>query len=363
MLRSSVILCPGQGAQAVGMGKAWFEASPAARAVFAEADAVIGTRLGPKLSEVCWNGPPDALNRTDVSQPAIFTASVACFRALLERWNVVTIEDANVMCISGLSLGEYTALHLAGAFSFRDGLELVTLRGRAMQDAADAVKNPDGTPGSGMVAIIGGDDAQAEQVCQAAKDGPSGPEVLVCANFNAPGQVVLSGHKAACERAVKAAEALGLRATLLQVAGAFHSPIMAPAADKLAAALAKVAIAEPRATVVSNVTARPHGVGNTGLPLSPSGNGGGAASGGAGGGNTIADSIRRRLVEQLTSPVRWAESCRWIASGLWGSGTAIAGQAGGGADFHELAPGTTLKGLMRRIDKSVKVSAHDLPTD
>src|SRR5262245_26369221 len=132
-----IVLCPGQGAQAVGMGKAWYEASAEARKVFDEADAALGTRLGGKLTDLCFNGPAEKLNRTDISQPAIYTASVASWRGLLAKWGFGNGESG-IKAVAGLSLGEYTALHIAGAFSFAAGLELVTLRGRAMQDAAEA---------------------------------------------------------------------------------------------------------------------------------------------------------------------------------------------------------------------------------
>lgn len=312
-----IVLCPGQGAQAVGMGKAWYDASPEARKVFDEADAALGNRLGVRLTEVCFGGPADVLNRTDVSQPAIYTASVASWRGLLAKWSHGNGE-APLAAVAGLSLGEYTALHIAGAFSFLDGLELVTLRGRAMQDAAEA------SP-SGMLALIGADEAQAQAVCDAARGG----EVLVCANFNAPGQVVLSGSKGAIERAAAEAAAKGLRAAPLAVAGAFHSPLMAPAADRLAQALARTAIRDPRCPVVSNVTAKAH-------EAAP--------------GRTMADTIRQRLVDQLTNPVRWEQGCRYLLS-----------TAGAGAQVHELAPGVTLAGLMRRIDKPTKVTTHDQP--
>ncbi len=334
-----IILCPGQGAQAVGMGRAWCDAGPEAKATFDEADRALAGRLpgGAKLSEICFAGPVETLNRTDVSQPAIYTCSVACWRALLARWGAKGVDDAGLMATAGLSLGEYTALHIAGAFSFKDGLELVALRGRAMQEAAQAVP-------SGMVALIGATEEQAEQVCQQALAGHPG-ECLVVANLNAPGQVVISGHKAACDRAAALGgpiEKAGLRASVLAVAGAFHSPLMKPAATQLAAALAKAQITTPLATVVSNVTARPHqSMEKTSVP----------------------DQIRQRLVEQLTAPVRWSESCQWIANGVWGSGTFVAGQVGGGAEYHELAPGKTLAGLMRRIEKTLKVHTHDSPTD
>src|SRR4051812_43982197 len=131
-----IVLCPGQGAQSVGMGKAWYESSPEARAVFDGADRLLGNRLGAKLSGLCFAGPAERLNRTDVSQPAIYTASVACWRALLAKWSYGNGES-KLGAVAGLSLGEYTALTLANAISFEDGLELVTLRGRAMQDAAE----------------------------------------------------------------------------------------------------------------------------------------------------------------------------------------------------------------------------------
>jgi [acyl-carrier-protein] S-malonyltransferase len=311
------ILCPGQGAQAVGMGKAWFDASPEAKAVFEKSDRQLGTRLGSPLSELCFAGPAERLNQTDVSQPALYVAGVASWRAIIAGLNMGNGEQP-IAATAGLSLGEYTALHVAGAISFEDGLELVTLRGRAMQDAAVASEG-------GMIALIGATDQQAEEVAAGAR----GAEVLVCANFNAPGQVVLSGHKSACERAAKVAEGMGLRGTLLQVAGAFHSPLMAPAADRLLAALNATAIKEPKCAVVSNVTGTAHA---------------------AFGGMDYAGSVRRRLFEQLTAPVRWAQGCGWLASRGAESG-----------EYHELAPGKTLMGLMRRIDKNIKVTTHDTP--
>ncbi len=313
-----VILCPGQGAQTVGMGKAWFDASAEARAVFEAADKQLGNRLGAPLTTLCFEGPADRLNQTDVSQPAIFVTSIACWKGLLATWGMGNGE-ASLAATAGLSLGEYTALTVAGAMSFEDGLELVTLRGRAMQDAADASMG-------GMVALIGADETQAQQVCDEAR----GQDVLVCANFNAPGQIVISGSTSACERSLDVASRMGLKGTALPVAGAFHSPLMQPAADRLAAALAKTTIHAPRCPVMSNVTALPHS---------------------EQGAVTISDSIRKRLFEQLTSPVRWAPSCAKL----------VADFPAGQADYHELAPGKTLMGLMRRIDKATKVTCHDTP--
>ncbi|MBL0921457.1 MAG: ACP S-malonyltransferase [Phycisphaerales bacterium] len=310
MTASIIALCPGQGAQRLGMGRAWFDAEPAAARVFVAADDILHEVLGRGLADVCFNGPEDVVNRTDFAQPALFVASVAS----LEGWKSRAGGSLPALAASaGLSLGEYTALHLAGAISFADALRLVALRGRAMQDAAESSRG-------GMVAVIGADEAQATAVCAEAAP-PGDPDVLVPANFNAPGQIVLSGTSGACDRAVSAAEKMGLRATRLAVAGAFHSPLMKPAADRLRAALAETEVRPPTCPVVSNVTARPHG--------GP-------------------DSIRERLVEQLTAPVRWDESCRWLAANVSG-------------EMHELAPGKVLSGLMRRIDRAVKVESHDEP--
>jgi [acyl-carrier-protein] S-malonyltransferase len=308
---NTVILCPGQGAQSIEMGKAWFDASPDAARTFGAADEIIGDRFGAKLSTLCFEGPGDLLNRTDVAQPALFTAGVASFQALLGG-----TDPTKLGAIAGLSLGEYTALHLAGAISFADCLELVLLRGRAMQDAADA---SDGS----MVALIGADPSQADEVCELARGGG----VLVPANFNAPGQIVLSGSADACGRAVEAASGVGVRATALSVAGAFHSPLMEPAADRLGEALGNTQIDAPRCLVLSNVTGEPHKPGEV---------------------QDIAASIRTRLVEQLVRPVLWSQGCEWLSRHCDGA-------------FHELAPGKVLGGLMRRIDRSIKVVNHDQP--
>lgn len=303
----SVILCPGQGAQAVGMGRAWCEVSAAAKAVFDEADRVLGSSLGAPLSELCFNGPAERLNQTDVSQPAIYACSVASCRGLIDRGGMPTVAHA-----AGLSLGEYTALHLAGVFDFGTGLKIVAKRGRLMQDAALSSKG-------GMVALIGADEGQAQQVCDQAAEG----EVLVCANLNAPGQIVLSGHLTACGRVADVADRLGLKSTALVVAGAFHSPLMQPAADQMGDVLNTVAFQNPNITVWSNVTAKPHDPDNLEL-------------------------LKLRLVEQVVNPVQWSQSC-------------LAMSAFGSFEYHELAPGTVLRGLMRRIDRNIKVNSHDEP--
>lgn len=312
---NNIILCPGQGAQVVGMGKLWCDASEAARSIFERADAVMGDSLGTPLTTLCFDGPADTLNRTDVSQPAIYTASVACFAGWLDGENL-TKGELNIAATAGLSLGEYTALHLADAFSFEDGLKLVALRGRAMQEAAEAAD-------SSMVALIGADEDKANTVCDQARGG----DILVAANFNAPGQVVISGSAAACDRAEVAASEMKLRATRLSVAGAFHSPFMKPAAEQLAEALAATKINTPCCTVMSNVTAQPH--------------------------ENDSDSIRQRLVDQLTSPVRWAACCEYLVQNNASSEE--------GTQFHELAPGKSLGGMMRRIDRGTKVLGHNEP--
>ncbi len=297
------------------MGRAWANTSPEAARIFEHADTILGDRLGGPISTLCFEGPEERLNETDVSQPAIFVASMASLAGLCAQWGVTELAP---VAAAGLSLGEYTALCVAGAISFEDGLELVTLRGRAMQDAARAVP-------SGMVALVGADEAQASELCERAAGG----DVLVPANFNAPGQVVVSGGASACERAEAVASEMGLRAVRLPVAGAFHSPLMAPAADRLREALEKTEIREPACPVLSNVTGKPHE---------------------ASAGYTIGQTIRDRLVDQLTHPVRWADDCRWLADRF------------ADAQWHELAPGKTLFGLQRRIERKIKVQPHDQPS-
>ena len=312
--RRVVLLCPGQGAQAVGMGKAWMQSQTASAHTFAAADEIVDLGDAGSLSKLCFEGPADTLNRTDVSQPALFTTAVASYQALLERWGGVDLDAA-----LGLSLGEYTALHLAGAFGFKDGLRLVATRGRLMQEAAEASEG-------GMVALVGATEDQANEVCDEARND----DVLVPANFNAPGQVVVSGSASACDRAVETAGRLGLRASRLAVAGAFHSPLMAPAAEGMAKALAEIDLEPLSSVVYSNVTGTPHEPDNPEL-------------------------LKQRLIEQLTSPVRWSENCSALA------GTLAETAEDDRPSVHELAPGKVLKGLFRRIDKTVEVTSHDQP--
>lgn len=313
------LLCPGQGAQHVGMGRAWCDASEPARQTFEQAQAILGL----DLRQICFEGPEAELNRTDIAQAAIYVTSVACFRALVERGE---LDPAQVVATAGLSLGEFTALHLAGVFSFEDGLKLVRLRGQAMQDAAQAQP-------STMVAITG--DVSEERINELC-DQARGDGILVPANFNSPMQVVVSGSVEACERAVAVAQQMGFKPTPLTVAGAFHSPIMAPAAERLAAALEQVTWRNPaRITVqgvdagtmnvLANVTAQPHDL-------------------------TDPPTISQLLVQQLTNPVRWSQSMQWAAANV-------------PAQFVELAPGKVLAGLMRRIDRTMKVVNHAEPSN
>jgi [acyl-carrier-protein] S-malonyltransferase len=302
------IICPGQGAQAIGMGRAWMETSPEAKAIFDRADLLLGDRFGAPLSQICIEGPDDTINRTDVSQPAIYVCSVASWHGLNGGASPVLASTA------GLSLGEYTALHLAGVFSFEDGLQLVAQRGRLMQAAAEA---SDGS----MLAVMGLDVAEAQALCDDTLKMLGGG-VLVPANLNAPGQIVLSGDTAACAKANELCSERGHRATPLSVAGAFHSAHMQPAADGLAETLAGVGMERPACATWSNVTASPH--------------------------EADVDTIRLRLVEQLTSPVRWAEQCAEMVKA-------------GYTDYTELAPGKVLRGLMRRINRDAKVTSHDEP--
>ncbi len=294
---TTYILCPGQGAQAIGMGKDFHDASNAVRQVFETANEILNF----DLRKVCFEGPAEQLNQTDVSQPAIYATGVAAFRAAREARK---IDPVRVTAYAGLSLGEYTALHLAGVFGFEDGLKLVAARGRYMQEAAVA------TPSS-MVAIMGADEAAVTKLCEENAQG----DVLVPANFNAPGQIVVSGSKAACERIVAGASSSGFKAVPLVVAGAFHSPIMQSGADRMRAELDRVAFNTPRATVYSNVTATPH---------------------------TDPDNIKELLVDQIVKPVRWEQTMQRIATTP-------------DARFVELAPGRVLTGLLKKINRRLPV--------
>lgn len=299
---SIALLFPGQGAQQVGMGQDLCQAYPAAQEVFDRASQAAGVNL----RELCFNGPEDVLARTDVCQPAILTVSAALLAALRQRLGDKAGRlDASWM--AGLSLGEYTALYAAGAMDLEDAVRLVCSRGQYMQEAATAVP-------SGMVSIMGLDEPAVAKLVEAAADG----EVLACANFNCPGQIVLSGTLDACRRAEAMAGQFGASgAVALKVAGAFHSQIMSPAANRLSKALANVAFRPFKAAVVSNVDARPH---------------------------PGPEQIAPRLLLQLTQSVRWQQSMEFLI-------------AQGVEEFYEIGPNRVLAGLMRRIDRKKKVTS------
>ncbi|MBO5436760.1 MAG: ACP S-malonyltransferase [Thermoguttaceae bacterium] len=299
----TAFLFPGQGAQTVGMGKVLYDTLPAAKALFDKADEI----LGYSLTDLCFNGPMEQLSTTAVSQPALYVTSLAALESLK-----VSAPEAVEACsaAAGLSLGEYTALAFAGVLSFEDGLRLVQRRGQAMQEAADA------TP-SGMVSLLGPEVEVVEDLCAKAR----GEEILQVANLLCPGNTVVSGTRAACERVVALAEETGAaRAVPLAVAGAFHTPIMRPADEKLAEVLANVQISAPRIPVISNVDVEVH---------------------------TDADDIRATLVRQLLSPVQWEKTMRKL-------------MADGYDTFYEVGPGRVLRGLMKRIDRKMPCQGVDV---
>jgi [acyl-carrier-protein] S-malonyltransferase len=291
-MSKTALLFAGQGAQVVGMGKDLAAALPAAKSWFDRANAA----LGYDLASICFDGPEGELTKTENAQPGIFLVSWVALELLKER-----VPALQFHATAGLSLGEFTALTAAGAMSFEDGLRVVRQRGKFMQEACDVTRG-------GMAAIIGLEEAPTREVCTEAG--------VVLANLNCPGQLVISGEVDKIARACELAKAKGAkRAIPLVVAGAYHSPLMASAQPKLRTELVKVKLYASRVPVVSNVTAQPHG----GL-----------------------GEMSTRLVEQVTSSVRWEESMRYLL-------------AQGFTRFIELGPGTALSGFMRRIDKAAQV--------
>jgi [acyl-carrier-protein] S-malonyltransferase len=290
---TTAFIFPGQGSQAVGMGKALAEAVPAARAVFEEVDEA----LGEKLSTIIFEGPEDALTLTRNAQPALMAVSLAVLRAL--EGEGISVKR-HVAYVAGHSLGEYSALAAAGSFSIGDTARLLRTRGDAMQKAVP--------PGVGAMAALLGLDLEAAEAV--AREAATEDEVCEVANDNAPGQVVVSGHKSAVERAMEIARGRGSRRSMmLSVSAPFHCALMEPAAEVMANALAGTKIHPPAVPLVANVLA---------LPLSDP------------------TEIRQRLVEQVTGTVRWRESMAWLA----GHGV---------TRFVEVGAGKVLSGLVRRI--------------
>lgn len=289
-------LFPGQGAQTVGMARDLCASLPAARSLFERAATV----LGYDLLAVCADGPKDRLDSTAVSQPAIYVASLAALEQLR-----TTEPDAAAQCVAsaGLSLGEYTALTFAGAMSFEDGLHLVQKRGEAMQDAADA--RP-----STMISILLLEVAQVQEFC----DRASRLGLVRIANYLCPGNLVISGDTEACEEAEKLAAQAGAKTIRLAVAGAFHTPVMQTAVERLNAALAGVALKKPQVPVWANVTARAY---------------------------VDADEIRATLARQVVEPVRWEDTMRAMLDA-------------GVERFYEIGPGRVLAGLLKRINRKIE---------
>ena len=288
---------PGQGAQFVGMGKDLYESNALAKELFDKADEILGF----KITDIMFAGTDEQLKETKVTQPAVFLHSVIQALCLGEAFNPDMV--------AGHSLGEFSALVASGALSFEDGLKLVAARANAMQKACEA------NPGT-MAAIIGLLDEKVEEVCASVSTDNN---IVVAANYNCPGQLVISGNIDAVNKACeKMKEAGAKRALPLKVGGAFHSPLMQPAKDELQAAIEKTTFKMPKCPVYQNVDAKAH---------------------------TDAAEIKSNLIAQLTSSVRWTTSVQAMI-------------AAGANDFTECGPGTALQGMIGRIDKSV--SAHGI---
>ena len=283
---------PGQGAQFVGMGKELYEQSALAKSYFEKANDILGFRI----TDVMFEGDAEALKRTEVTQPAIFIHSVV--EALLEG------DSFNPSMVAGHSLGEFSALVAAGVLTFEDGLKLAAQRAQAMQEACGLQR---GT----MAAVLGLEDAVVEEVCDSIEG------VVVAANYNCPGQLVISGAYEAVEHACeKMKEAGAKRALILPVGGAFHSPLMAPAKEALASAIEATTFSSPKCPIYQNVSA-----------------------------SAVTDSelLKAQLIAQLTAPVKWTQSVQEM-------------MADGATDFVECGPGKTLQGLIKKIDRANNVS-------
>ena len=300
-------VCPGQGSQTPGMGKALAQASPAAATVFAEADSA----LGEDISELAWAGPADRLDLTENAQPALLAASIAYLAAVRERWAALGIDEPPVAFAAGHSMGQYSALVAAEVISLEDGVRLVRERGRLMQASGQ------GRDGA-MAALIGLDDARLPELVEAA----SQHGVFVVANRNAPGQVVVSGERPAIEAGAELAKSLGAkRAIVLPVSVAAHSPLMAEAADGMRKALTGIVFHDPDVPLLANQDGRPI---------------------------ETAEGCRTELVEHLTAGVDWIRAVERMA-------------AAGVTTFVEIGPGRVLTGLIKRIAPEAEVIAADDP--
>jgi len=299
-MSKTALLFAGQGAQTVGMGRDLAQQYPSARKWFDHANGLLGF----DLAKVCFEGPETELTKTENAQPGIFLVGWIAFELLKER-----VAGLQFHATAGLSLGEFTALAAAGALTFADALRIVRQRGRFMQEACETTQG-------GMAAIIGLDEAKTREACAEA-----GVEL---ANLNCPGQFVISGPTDRLNKACEIAKAKGAKKAMpLAVAGAYHSALMADAKPKLDAALASIGIKTPAVQILSNVTALPHG---------------------------DAASIRARMVEQMTSSVRWEDSMRYLL-------------AQGFTRFIELGPGKALSGFMKRIDGGAQLlNVADVPS-
>ena len=299
IVMKAAFLFPGQGSQVVGMGSDVAGVFPAAAGLFEKANEIVGY----DLRKICFEGPVERLNWTTVSQPAIFVTSAAILDCVFSNPGTADIKPG---VTAGLSLGEYTALYAAGVISFEDALILVQKRGNAMQAAADASEGA-------MVSILGLDAAKVNELCVEA----AGADLLVAVNFNCPGQIVISGDGEACRRAAALAEKYGaIKAVPLKVAGAFHTKMMAPAADTLQEALQSCEIADPSGVkVIANIDAAYY---------------------------DDAAQIRQGLINQLVQPILWQRCmAKLLDEGV--------------ESFYEIGPGRVLTGLMKRINRKTKV--------